>query len=109
MQNIHLIALCYTEDIKKYGFGKVLEPFVKDINTLSTEGIQLPDRRRKKGTITQFSGDNLGVHSLFGFVESFAATYYCGICVASNEEAQHCFVEDEDVLRSKESYDRHMD
>lgn len=79
--NIHLVALFHAQDIKTYGFDKVLEPLVQDISTLETNGIQIPlFDHTIYGTIVQVTGDNLGVHSLFGFVELFSARYSCHFC-----------------------------
>lgn len=36
---VQLLAICYSEDIKKYGFGVVLARFVADMNRLQTVGI----------------------------------------------------------------------
>ena len=36
--NVHLLALCYSEDLKKYGFEPVLEKFVAEMNFLSRTG-----------------------------------------------------------------------
>ncbi len=80
--NIHLVTLYHAQDIKTYGFDKILEPLVQHISTLETKGIQIPlFDHTVYGTIVQVTGDNLGVHSLFGFVESFSARYCCRFCL----------------------------
>lgn len=67
--NIHLVALFHSEDFKKYGFDPILKPLVDDIKVLEIEGMLVP----LKGTVFLVTGDNLAVHGLFGFVESFNA------------------------------------
>ena len=37
--NVHLFAVCYTGDFKKYGFRPVLQRFMKNIKILETTGI----------------------------------------------------------------------
>ena len=46
------------------------------------------------GTIVQVTGDNLGLHCLFGFVESFSPRYCCCFCLAEKEDFQTEFDED---------------
>ncbi|KAG5271297.1 hypothetical protein AALO_G00178160 [Alosa alosa] len=95
LQNIHLVSLFHAEDIKTYGFGKILAPLVQDILTLETSGIQLSlFDHTVYGSIIQVTGDNLGLHSLFGFVESFSARYYCRFCLLEKEDFQTVFSED---------------
>jgi len=38
LSNIHLLALCYNEDIKKFGMNSILEIIVKDLKILATKG-----------------------------------------------------------------------
>lgn len=71
--NIHLIALFHAQDVKKYGFDPILEPLIRDIKILESGGIELPiSTSRVYGTICQVIGDNLGMHSILGFTESFS-------------------------------------
>ena len=108
LNNIQCAALCHTEDIKKYGYDPILKHIVKDINYLSEHGILLPNGHYKKGTITQFSADNLGANSLFGFVESFSASHYCRLCLTSREDAQLIYSEENMQMRDKDSHDLHV-
>ena len=56
----------------------ILEPLVNDLKVLETEGLKLPMFKDViHGTIVQVINDNLGLHGLFGFVESFGAQYCC--------------------------------
>ena len=52
-----------------------------------------------------FSADNLGYHSLIGFLENFNARKFCGLCEATKDENQTKFDETDYVKRIKESYD----
>lgn len=49
--------------------------------------------------------DNLGGNSSLGFVESFAAHFFCRICTVIKEETKLKTREDSNMLRSRESYD----
>lgn len=35
LMNIHLVALFHSEDLKKYGFGPILQPLVQDLKVLN--------------------------------------------------------------------------
>lgn len=49
-------------------------------------------------------GDNLGVHSITGFVESFSSNYPCRICKIKKEDMRkQCYV-DINLQRSWEQY-----
>ncbi|KAI2646880.1 N-acetyldiaminopimelate deacetylase [Labeo rohita] len=54
-------------------------------------------------------GDNLGLHSLLGFLESFGAQYCCRFCVLEKDRFQFVFSEDnpEVVLRTTEMHALH--
>ncbi len=77
---------------------------------LENKGIQGPDGF-VRGSIVQVTGDNLGLHSLFGFVESFRARYNCRICLAEREDYQTVFCENEPniTFRTKETHLRHCE
>ena len=108
--NIHLAALFHAQDIKTYGFEKILAPLVQDVSALETNGIQIPlFDHSVYGTIIQVTGDNLGIHSLFGFVESFSARYCCRFCLLEKEDYQTEFTEDSSKMsfRTKELHVEH--
>lgn len=97
--NIHLVSLFHAQDIKMYGFNKILHPVVQDIKILESDGIQVPLFKHPiYGTIVQVTGDNLGLHCLFGFVESFSARYCCRFCLAEKGDFQTEFSEDSPKL-----------
>lgn len=111
LMNIHLVALFHSEDLKKYGFEPILKPLIDDLKILETEGIQLPfSATPVKGSVIQVTGDNLALHALFGFVESFSATYCCRLCLTDRSEYQSVFSEDHPglTLRSKDLHVEHV-
>ena len=79
--NMNLCALFHAQDIKRYGFILTLKPLVNDIKVLETEVLNISMSESViHGTIVQVTGDNLGSHGLFGFVESFSR-YCCHFCL----------------------------
>ncbi|XP_007566221.1 uncharacterized protein LOC103147693 [Poecilia formosa] len=110
LMNIYVVALFHSQDLKMYGFDDILKPLVDDLKILEKQGIQVPFSDSPLfGSVVQVTGDNLGLHGLFGFVESFSATYFCRFCLTSKDESQSVFTEDEAcmVFRTKEMHGEH--
>ena len=110
LMNIHLVALFHTEDLKKYGFNPILEPLINDIKALESCGLDLPFSAEKvHGTICQITGDNLGMHAILGFTESFSGCYFCRLCLTEKQDAQNDYNEDDPkiILRGKELFKMH--
>lgn len=110
LTNIHVISLFHSQDLKKYGFDPILKPLIDDIKILEKEGIAVPfSESPLLGSVIQVTGDNLGLHGLFGFVESFSATHCCRFCLITKEELQSVFTEDHPglVFRSREIHSEH--
>ena len=108
--NIHLVALFHAEDVKKYGFDPILQPLIDDIKVLESHGINLPFSSEKvHGTICQITGDNLGMHGILGFVESFSGRYFCRLCLIEKDDAQNVYNEDDPkiILRGREVFEMH--
>lgn len=81
-------ALINSNDVKVCGYDKVLEPLISDLITLE-HGIFV-DKLGKtlKGTVQCVVADNLGAHSIAGFVESFSGRYVCRFCTADGLDFQ---------------------
>ena len=110
LTNIHLCALFHAQDIKRYGFNLILEPLINDLKVLETEGLQIPIFKHViYGTVIQVTGDNLGLHGLFGLVESFSARYCCRFCLLEKHRFQTVFCEDDQevVLRTADMHAQH--
>lgn len=48
-------------------------------------------------------GDNLGLNSILGFVESFSANYYCRVCRSHKSDLQYMLKESK-MIRDKTNY-----
>ena len=97
--NIHLCALCHAQDIKTYGFDTIIEPIVSDLKVLETDGIKVPMFKSPvHGSIAQVTGDNLSIHGLFWFVESFSARNCCHFCIIEKCDFQTVFCEEEESM-----------
>lgn len=110
LMNIHLLSLFYAQDIKNYGFDAILRPLVEDLKVLESSGIPVPFSKDPLfGTIAQVTGDNLGMHTILGFMESFSALYFCRFCLVDKKTSQSVFSEDDTniTLRNKALQEQH--
>ncbi|XP_034080784.1 uncharacterized protein LOC117551836, partial [Gymnodraco acuticeps] len=74
LNSIYLAVLCKSDDVKTYGYGKVLEPLLQDLSILEQHGVFISQLGQfVKGSVQCVIADNLGAHGLGGFVESFSA------------------------------------
>lgn len=110
MSSIFLAVLCKSNDVKEYGFSKILEPLLQDLAHLEEVGIFIPSVGNfVKGTVHVVIADNLGAHSIAGYVESFSSEYYCRFCTGKRSEIQTNEVRSGRFsLRKRESYDAHL-
>lgn len=89
LSSIYLCALINSNDVKHYGYERVLEPLLDDLVTLENDGVFISKLGRTiKGTVQCIAADNLGAHSIAGFVENFSGNYVCRFCTADKEEIQ---------------------
>lgn len=102
------LALCYhSNDVKEYGWERVLRPLINELLNLETKGIKLDINGQiitYKVAISVVTGDNLFLNSILGFVESFMATYSCRHCVIPRYEYQLSHTEIETLMRTVVSY-----
>jgi hypothetical protein len=105
---VHLLALCYSLDLKKYGFDPVIEKFADEINRLSRFGFEgifpVIGKSTVFASLCQVTCDNLALNGMLGFIESFACDYFCTLCYATQEDIQTKFTESEFSLRTFSSY-----
>jgi hypothetical protein len=70
LKNIFLVAVAHSEDLKTFGYNKVLEMIRFDIKNLETNGIKI-ETDIFRASIAQCIGDNLAIHQLFGQKQSY--------------------------------------
>jgi len=94
--NVHLLALCYSHDLKVHGFSPILDKFCQEITDLSLNGFQGVFPIIGQATVCvelfQVACDNLALNGMLGFVESFSAYYFCTLCYATRDSIQVGFV-----------------
>lgn len=108
LSNIFLTLLFHSSDRSRFGNKVIFQPVIDELNYLSTTGIlfNLPDFNGivhfELGLIT---GDNLGIHSITGFLESFSANYPCRMCRITKERMKVQSNEDFVLLRCDADYE----
>jgi hypothetical protein len=105
---LQLALLCKHKDLVKYGIHAVLQPLIRDLIHLETEGLDLGAKHvRQLAKLVFVLGDNLGCHAVGGFVESFSGTYFCRYCMATRDclVDGKCLPENFDV-RTPDLYDQ---
>ena len=110
--SIFLIGLWHSLDVKQYGYDKILLPLFRQLQELESEkglaATVFDQSVTLHGIVVAFSADNLGAHSLFGYLESFSANRMCRFCLAHKSEIQELFHEKYFILRTRDSYDNEV-
>lgn len=76
MASINLAILCKADHRKQFGFQKVLEPLLTHLPSLEKDGIFIPRLGKvMKGTVVSMVADNLGAHSVGGFIENLTGSH----------------------------------
>lgn len=108
--NVHLLALCYSHDLKVHGFSPILDKFISEISTLSASGFQgvfpVIGNTTVYVNLCQLACDNLALNSILGFVESFSGDYFCTLCYATRDSIQDGYVEECFQMRTPSEYEK---
>lgn len=77
--NVHLLAICYSADLKTYGFEPILDKFAQEMKVLTSTGMSgtfpvLGDRTIYVN-LGQVCGNNLALNGIVGFIECFSADF----------------------------------
>ncbi|KAL7287657.1 hypothetical protein TKK_0018298 [Trichogramma kaykai] len=109
LESILVTDLSYTSDRKIHGNRKTFKKFIDEISDLFENGLEIVVKNSPTRVyfITGLMlGHNLGINSIFSFVQSFASTPCCRTCSASAEDIKKMTEEDPKLLRTLEQYTR---
>jgi hypothetical protein len=112
--DMDLIAIVNSMDLKNAaGIDKILDCIVQEILEFETDGIEVevPHKGvvRVYGRLAHFTGDNLAVNQMFGFVEGFSGDYCCAICYAKRNDMQTFNREKDFKLRNLQDYSKDLE
>lgn len=107
LDNIFLPQLYHADDSKLFPREQIYSYLIKELMILETESIQ--SMIGSKNTQVYFKlaliiGDNLGLHGILGFVESFSAEKCCRFCKVSKDISRKLCSEDVNALRDNVNY-----
>jgi hypothetical protein len=105
---IPLLALCNSNDTKKYGLNAVAECIHRDLQVLEHNGLAVPGcSERIFGSLIYIAGDNLNSHTIGGFNGSFGPKVLrpCRYCLKTNTELQTVTEVDKLQWRTSQNYD----
>ena len=84
---MQLVLLCREQDFKYFGVNKVFAPLIEDLKILEQGGVVTADGIVLKGSLVAIAGDNLGSHSIGGFLENFSwSIYFCRYCEVCRDD-----------------------
>ena len=108
LNNIFLTLLFNSSDRENYGNECIFKPLLQEIISLETDGV-LISGERVYFVLAAILGDNLGIHSISGLVESFTANKCCRFCNADSNERQTLTAENPALNRTREQYLEQID
>lgn len=104
---IFLVLLYFSSDRVEFGNRRIFQPLIDEFNFLIDHGIEF-DTPEFKGTVyfelALILGDNLGIHSVTGFVESFSSNFPCRMCKVHKTDMTKQMRVDKSILRTMENY-----
>lgn len=107
IDNIFLASLFKTDDKKEYGNILVFKDLIAELNFLETSGIDLKINDKVHHiyfSVGLILGDNLGLHSILGFSESFVVKYPCRFCRCPKQVCHVQTQQLDDMMRNKINY-----
>jgi hypothetical protein len=94
LDHIFLASLFKTDDKKPYENKKLFKDLISELNSLETNGINIIINNEKFNiffSVGFILGDNLSIHSIMVFVESYVARYPCRFCKSFKFECKQQF------------------
>lgn len=108
LSSIYIALLFYSADRKQFGNTAIFHKLIDELKFLQESGIELDF---PQGKITLYfelgslTADNLGMHQLLGYIESFQGNYACRFCKMHSYVRSKCCVADLSLLRDPVSYE----
>lgn len=107
LDNILLALLFHSTDRKQFGNLAVFKILIEELKFLETDGIKIETSSGTvpiKFALALILGDNLGLHSILGYSESFNAEFNCRFCkIKRNESHSVCEISTK-LLRTPQNY-----
>ena len=111
LENIFVFALLNTIDRQILGNEIVFSKMIEELRFLENEGItiDLPTKSIQiYFELVLTTGDNLGLHSILGFLESFNAHSFCHKCLIKKSQINNITSERNCILRNRSNYETQL-
>lgn len=112
LNKIILAALFHSSDRSEFGNYDIFKPIIDDMNDLKLNGINFHQPGIDRTIYFELGlilGDNLGIHSICGFVESFSANRCCRTCRIEKNDLRKDTEENPELLRNVSNYREDLD
>ena len=99
--------LFHSSDRVEFGNEAVFRILINELHFLENEGIDVATSQGSQKVhfiLGLVLGDNLGIHSLLGFTESFSANHPCRFCKIHKSQMVSDTTEHENLLRNEMNY-----
>lgn len=103
LSNIYLVSLFPSNLCETLGNERIFKPLLTEISA-AQNGIQIGNKSLNF-VLAGIIGDNLGIHSILGFNESFVSRFGCRFCRVDRSTAQVMTREDPSLLRNVQNYE----
>ena len=107
IDNIKLVILCFDKYIPSFGWEKLLQKLVADLQELETNGLTISVDGQTTtfyGTLIAMLGDSLSSHQIGGYTENFSkSNHFCRYCKIIRDDFLNDFFGVR-VWRTVESY-----
>lgn len=106
LENIFTAFIFYTNDKTNTTNRDLYPDLLEELRFLEDTGIEVVNDvgERIYFALTLIVGDNLAIHSLLGFVESFSSKYTCRFCRVYRGDMNFQTAEMKHLLRDRENY-----
>lgn len=108
LDHIYTVLIFRAQDRKQFGNYNTFRHAIDEINDMTANDIEVEcegKKEKKFFEIGLITGDNLGLNSIFEFVESFSANFCCRVCKMAKSSLNTSWKEDDSLLRTKENYE----
>lgn len=108
LESIFLVLLFNSIDKKQVGNTEIFKNLISEIKDLEENGIEVfinDESIKVYFCLALIVGDNLGLHGMMGFSESFVANYPCRFCLCSKTVCHKQLFQIDNELRNTENYE----
>jgi len=111
LENIFLFILFNTLDRETFSNELIFYKVIDELRLLQQQGIEINyngQTSRFYFSLELILGDNLGLHSILGFSESFHANYFCRFCLTHQNDIKKVLHERDCKLRDNKIHNIHV-